>query len=229
MPWAPTGSRPWSSPGQAHRRPRDSISRGLPPIPSWPTSPRLDRLKFFMAPTTYISDGDLVHLRHLSRLEAINLHATAVKGPGLVHLRGLTRLKTLVMASVPVGDEDLGHLANLDALEVLWLDSPRITDAGLAHLAGLTNLHHLLLNRARITEAGLVQLRVEAARRHRPPRNPHRESAPLLNFADLEAINVQKSPIDDAGLAPIAGLGVLRMSGWGTRGSPMGGSPTSAG
>jgi hypothetical protein len=77
---------------------------------------------------------------------------------GLVHLRGLSKLEALYLPYTQVTDSELRHLAGLSNLKNLSLTGTKVTDAGLVHLKGLTNLTYLVLAVTQVTDAGAAEL-----------------------------------------------------------------------
>jgi hypothetical protein len=84
-----------------------------------------------------VGDGDVRHLKVLSKLEFLSLNGMDVTDAGLQQVQGLAELETL------------------------YLSSPQITDDGLEHLMALTNLKFLLLGCSQVTDEGVKRLQQE--------------------------------------------------------------------
>ena len=91
--------------------------------------PQLRSLKLF-----YETDGGLSLLKHMDKLETLELPGNSITDAGLVHLKGVT------------------------GLQELNLNMTKITDAGLVHLKDLTKLKRLRLHLTDVTGAGVADL-----------------------------------------------------------------------
>jgi Leucine-rich repeat (LRR) protein len=173
---------------------------------------RLEDLQIREAPG--ITDAGLVHLEGLTRLRQLVLDKTSVQGPGLKSLAGLTRLEVLQTSCAPT-DEDVAPLRGLVSLRYLAFSGTRLTDRGLAHLKGLTTLKGLLLvgDPSRdITSAGLVHLQgMRQLERLSLSGTSVTNLEPLSRLSQLTGIDLDDTPIDDEGLAVIAGLPRLEL------------------
>lgn len=200
---------------------------------------RLDRLKTLDLMAWKLDDATLAHLRGFGRLEELDLSwchdltdagiaplgglrrlrrlrlplsPGRIKGPGLASLRGLDRLEALEMGGIAPGDDDLAHLAGLASLRYLVVAGDRLTDRGLVHLGGLVRLEGLKLegHPAEITAAGLAHLsglrRLEGLILHD---SCVKSLGPLGRLDRLKVLDVSGAPIDDDGLAAVAGLRAL--------------------
>jgi hypothetical protein len=138
---------------------------------------------------TEIGDAGLVVLRSFSKLDELNLDATAVTGAGLQHLP--RTLRTLILGNTYV--EGPGF-PSMPALEQLVLQGAPVSDHGLEAICrAAPSLRHLNLGESDVTSAGLAALR----------------SSPGLTYLDLAATD-----IDDGGLSvlpSLKGLTFLRL------------------
>jgi hypothetical protein len=105
------------------------------------------------------SDGDLLHVGNLSRLERLNLHGAPVTDVGLASLQGLAHLQVLDLDETQVTDDGLIYLKGMASLKCLGLSKTGVTDVGLDHLKGLQSLRELILYDGRITAAGIAEFR----------------------------------------------------------------------
>lgn len=109
-----------------------------------------------------ITDTGITHLRHLSKLESMNLDGTSVTGAGLSELQELSRLRFLFLGSTGITGRDLVHLKHLPNLRGLWLNHTKINDDDLEllknHVASLSGLEILHLAATEITDNGLIHL-----------------------------------------------------------------------
>ncbi|HMF12884.1 MAG TPA: hypothetical protein VKE94_11275, partial [Gemmataceae bacterium] len=139
---------------------RDHVERARSHAPEW-----IPHIKFFPEISSLnlaeaaIGDAELVVLRHLDRLETLNVSGTRLRGPGLGSLARPSRLETLDISATDVDDEALARLGSLTGLRRLVLDHTRVTDAGLKHLARLPNLRELSVSNTQITAEGLEEMR----------------------------------------------------------------------
>ena len=104
-----------------------------------------------------IVDADLLYLRDLPDLEAINLHES--------------HFSVGNYARVDLTDGALKHVASLRRLRQLDVSGSRITDAGLPQLYGLQQLEELHISMTHVTDSGLRKLQLQLPRtkviRHR--------------------------------------------------------------
>jgi hypothetical protein len=134
-----------------------------------------------------LRDGDLAHLKHLTKLRELHFGRDTLSGPDgprrfdflsncrrleelcaphshfgdadLEHLRRARNLRILLLNNTLVGDDGLAHLKRLTKLEMLELSRTKVTDAGLAHLGSLSKLTYLGLIDDNVTDAGLDHLK----------------------------------------------------------------------
>jgi hypothetical protein len=105
------------------------------------------------------ADAQLVHIRRLTRLEALVCQGAGLTDAGLRDLSELWEMKDLALNSPHITDRGLVHLAGLRELESLDITGARVTDAGLIHLKGLTNLKRLTLTHTKVTQSGVDELK----------------------------------------------------------------------
>jgi internalin A len=95
--------------------------------------------------THQLSDAELIHISHLSRLEELDLHRSPVTDAGLAHLEGLADLQSLHLFHTGVSDGGLVHLRGLARLRNLSIENTKVTDAGVRELQ--TALPKLIISR----------------------------------------------------------------------------------
>lgn len=158
-----------------------------------------------------LSDAGLAHLRALDELSSIVFSPNAkVTRAGLENLKSLPRLERLIFYDLPLTDDDLVPLGQLTGLVSLHNDNPRITDAGLGHLSGLVNMRDLNLSRTQITGAGLSHLRAMTGLTYLTLNQTRVDTLePIRHLSRLTNLVLIDTPIDDAGLAPVAGFAAL--------------------
>ena len=105
---------------------------------------------------TRVTDGGLVYLKELTRLQELRLNHTPIGDAGLAHLGGLIELEVLQLADTQITDAGLKYLRGMSELQSLDLADTRVTQVGLAHLVGLTNLEDLDLRDTQITVATIA-------------------------------------------------------------------------
>ena len=156
---------------------------------------------------TEVTDAGCIHLRRLTNLKDLDLSFSQVSGGGLVNLVGLSRLEKLSLHELSIEDADLRHLSGLKLLKKLQFNSKAITDDGLIHLRGLTNLTHLMMFSPKITTKGLKNLRGMTGLSYLGLSFTGVDSlAPVSRLSKLSDLDLNDTPIDDAGLAPIEKL-----------------------
>jgi hypothetical protein len=152
---------------------------------------RVKELRIF--PEGSLTDGGMIHLRALTRLERLSLlpggSPPRITGAWLQNLTGLSRLRYLSIRGIPVTDDDLQALAGLGSLKDLDLSSTRITGAGLSRLVGLDSLESLTLDGTAITDEGM--------------RN-------LMTIPSLVTLSLNWTRVTEAGLWHLVGLKRLK-------------------
>jgi hypothetical protein len=102
------------------------------------------------------TDGAIVQIGHLTQLERLQLVVGFVSDGELAHLKGLTKLSNLCLSNV--SDAGLAHLKGLTKLTDLFLLDTQVTDAGLMHLKGLTSLRNLGIGGTKVTDSEVKEL-----------------------------------------------------------------------
>jgi internalin A len=178
---------------------------------------RLPHLEEVILVDCRVTDAGLAHLTGLSRLKSLDLRiAPRGKGVSLVPLEGLARLEKLDLRGLSLADANLVHLAGLTRLKEINLSQTPITDAELVHLRDLKGLRSLMLDQCCITSEGLLslgglnRLEVLALSRTRVT-----TLEPLRHLTGLKDLSLFKTPIADAGLAPVARFAALEKLGLG--------------
>ena len=93
------------------------------------------------------------------------------------------------------------------AWSIFNLAGPFLTDAGLVSLNTLTRLETLKLSESQVTSAGLVHLGRMVRLEFLILDNTRvADLSPLRPLSGLRRLSLQGTPVDDAGLAPIADL-----------------------
>ena len=88
----------------------------------------------------------------------------------------------------------------------LQLHDPRITDAGLVSLKDMTRLKYLALSGTQVSGAGLKSLRaMTGLKTLNLGRTRVDDLSPIGHLTLLTNLDLSQTPIDDKGLAPIAG------------------------
>jgi internalin A len=169
---------------------------------------RLTQLERLQLVGRFFSDGELSHLKGLTKLS--NLCLSNVSDAGLARLKGLTKLKILIISGTQVTDAGLAHLKGLTNLKCLQLDGTQVTDAGLAHLEGLTKLTHLTLGATQVTDAGLAHLKgltnLTLLFLLEDTQVSDAGLAHLKGLTRLSSLDLQGTHVTDAGLAHLKGL-----------------------
>jgi hypothetical protein len=134
----------------------NDISGGNPWAPQWLLD--LVGVDFFGHVTSVWlqpapTDEAIVEVGVLTQLERLQLVGRFISDGELAHLKGLTKLSNLCLYAV--SDAGMAHLTGLTKLKILMISGPQVTDAGLAHLKGLSNLTCLQLSSTPVTDAGL--------------------------------------------------------------------------
>ena len=158
---------------------------------------KLKRLKFLDLSAPRISNVGLASIASLTALESLILEASRVTFTGLNQLNTLTNLQQVQLAGVQADRVplDLSHLTRLQEFSVIKRspkDDPLSTecwrDVDLRWVSALTNLHRLWGIEG-IGDRGM---------RH------------LANLNSMEWLDIDGSPVTDAGLASLIGMTKLK-------------------
>lgn len=106
-----------------------------------------------------ITDGGLVYLSNMTRLESLDLTGCQITGRGLAALRNLKRLKRLSLGWTQVDDAGLEVIGGFPLPESLEIYPTKITNAGLVHLRGLTNVRRLWASDNAVRRAAIDELK----------------------------------------------------------------------
>jgi hypothetical protein len=79
--------------------------------------------------------------------------------PGLVHLKHLTGLQELDLSSTRITDAGLVHLEQLTGLQTLGLRDTEVSVGGLVHLKPLVNLRFVDLSLTKVDDFAAQDLR----------------------------------------------------------------------
>jgi hypothetical protein len=173
----------------------------------------LTKLEYLSLDGTRITDAGLVHVKGLTNLKYLYLDGTRVTDVGLEPLKGLTKLKHLFLSDTQLTDAGLADLKGLTKLEYLYLDGTRITDAGLVHLKGLTKLEYLQLFGTPVTDAGLEHLTRLSKLEYLRLDDTEVTDAGLVDLkglSNLEHLDLSHTQVTDAGLVHLKGLTRLK-------------------
>lgn len=118
--------------------------------------PNLQTLNVFCV--LRITDGDILVLKEMVKLEYLNLSYTSVTDWGLAQLTSLTALKTLNLYCCDITDQGVESLSHFPNLQHLQLSGVKITDAGMPSLTRIKQLHTLKLSYVQVSDLGLQTL-----------------------------------------------------------------------
>ncbi|MBL4576932.1 MAG: hypothetical protein JKX74_00590, partial [Flavobacteriales bacterium] len=116
----------------------------------------LINLKVLFLNNTQVTNGCMVHLRKMAKLENLVLSATQVDDSGLEFVAEMTNLTQLGLNSNRITNRGLDHIKGMKRLTKLGLLGTEIDDKGLALLHDLKNLRRIELTSTRVTAAGVV-------------------------------------------------------------------------
>ena len=136
----------------------------------------------------HVKDGDLVHVRGLTHLVALDLTGTSITDRGMVHLKAIKNLEVLHLGP-RTGDDALAQLKHLKNIRHLTVGR-RTTDAGLAHVSHFADLRELVAGRTRISGAGLAHLK---------------------SLVHLHTLRLRESPLKDGGLVHLRGMKLRKL------------------
>lgn len=119
---------------------------------------QLRRLQVTASP--HITDEGVAHLKGLSELTDLKLHAAALTDRAVQHLADLGNLESVELSPIDLTDVGLAMIAEWQFVESLTIDAPQVTNDGILVLAALTRLRRLNIRDARrVTPRGVDQLK----------------------------------------------------------------------
>jgi CxxC motif-containing protein (DUF1111 family) len=158
---------------------------------------------------TQVTDAGLARLKGLTKLRQLDLGINVLTDAGLAHLRGLSQLRALNLRFTLISDAGLAHLRDLPQLQVLKLDGTEVTAEGLKHLRELTRLQELDLSATKVTDAGLVHLQGLTELRElvlTSTRVGDSGLRHLKGLTELQRLGLNSTRMGDAGLDHVRGL-----------------------
>jgi len=105
-----------------------------------------------------VSDEDLIYLKNLPNLKALNVHQEPITDEGLKSLLDCKNLTWLDVGSSQISEEGLNYIVQMKQLRTLDIGCLQITDGGVAKLKALKDLRELDLGYTLITDEGLKRL-----------------------------------------------------------------------
>jgi len=153
------------------------------------------------------TDFNLLSELAVDAVDIIDFNNTKVSDSDLRHIRHLTRLKGLALWETDLGDEALKHIANFVQLRWLDLGDTRISNAGLGMLKGLTSLEDLSLLNTEIGDLGIEQLESLPCLKRLDLMNTRVSDASvptLKRFTSLKYLRIYESRISESGYVEIA-------------------------
>jgi len=163
---------------------------------------------FASAAIESLPNNGVAPFRALLGLFTTDFSPPVFDGANFKYLENLTRLEQLNFPGmISVTDADLTYLSRLTALSMLELHDPRITDAGLASLKNMTKLNFLSLLGTRVSATGLKNLHAMTALKTLLLGGTRVDDLSTIGHLTLLTnLDLNNTPIDDKGLAPIVGL-----------------------
>jgi beta-lactamase regulating signal transducer with metallopeptidase domain/Leucine-rich repeat (LRR) protein len=157
-----------------------------------------------------ITDTGLKYLKDVRGLQSLKLLSKQITGVGLSYLQDLTALRRLCLWTNKITDADLENFKWPTKLQSLALTGYPITDEGLARISGLTGLQNLEFYNAQITDDGLEHLQRLTELRSLRLTGPQFTDGGLVHLKGLTALQVLylgwNSQITDAGVAHLRNL-----------------------
>ena len=140
---------------------------------------------------TNFLDEDLVHLKNLTGLIALDISSTMqIHGSGFEHLTNFKNLKQLDCFNSNISDIALKYISKMSSLERISFYWTQIKGPGLVHLKNLNSLKELSLSKTLITDDSFV---------------------PLKDITWLTKLELYDTRIGDNGLAVLEGMTSLEI------------------
>lgn len=124
----------------------------------WAHVGKCRNLKYLTAHSADLRDGDVAHIRHLTRLELLSLSASQIGPETLRTMASLPRLMNLYLTNVTFADGSLAALGNATSLEHLFANGCELSDSDAQGLANSPRLRVLMATQSVLSDRGLISL-----------------------------------------------------------------------
>lgn len=160
-----------------------------------------------------IDDYFMSQIRYLTGLEALFISQSTLTPRGINYIRNFKQLRALVIPDY-IQSKELEMLGELTLLEYLNFGGPTVNDEKMPVIGKLTWLTQLSIGGSEVS-AGLVHLKnlkslrylnLNALRSH----TLDRDLVHIAGLTDLEDLDIQDAPVNDAGLVHLSKLHKLR-------------------
>jgi len=160
-----------------------------------------------------IDDYFMSQIRHLTGLEALFISQSTLTPRGINYIRNFKQLRAIVMPDYILSKE-LELLGELTLLEYLNFGGPMVNDEKLSIIGKLTWLTQLSIGGSEVS-AGLAHLKDLKSLRYLSLAalrnlNLDRDLSYITALTDLEELDLQDAPVNDAGLSHLSKLQKLR-------------------
>lgn len=160
-----------------------------------------------------VGDYLLSQIAHLSGLEVLFFHESNLTPKGLKYIKNFKNLKALAIPDY-VQSKELALLQELPALEYLNFCGLMVNDEKLSIIGKLTWITQLSIGGSEVS-AGLANLKNFKSLRYLSLAalrnlNLDRDLSYITALTDLEELDLQDSPVNDAGLSHLSNLQKLR-------------------
>jgi hypothetical protein len=160
-----------------------------------------------------VSDGGLVQIQGLTRLQALDLSLTWISSFGVNYIRSLTSLQALSVGMTNIDDVGLGVLSELTSLQYINLQDTQVSNGGMSHLHTLPELRSLVLNGTHIDSDGVQILHSNTNLRELYLSGTKVDNDAILylrNINSLETLDISHSLIDDGAIAYLQDITTLK-------------------
>lgn len=162
---------------------------------------------------TRINDQTLADISNSKSLQFLSIEGTPTSDVGVRSLTKLPELEFLALGSPQIGEVGLLALADAKKLRELHLDLSFVTDRVLRRIGALERLELLSIRRTRVTTQGLRLLKSDSLK------TLHLDGTSIQDgglekiaerLPNLEVLSIEKTQIDDDGIANLSGCKKLR-------------------
>jgi hypothetical protein len=160
-----------------------------------------------------IDDYFMSQIRHLTGLEVLFINQSTLTPRGINYIRNFKQLKALVIPDY-IQSKELEQLQELPLLEYLNFGGPMVNDEKLSIIGKLTWLTQLSIGGSEVS-AGLANLKNFKSLRYLSLTalrnlNLDRDLSYITALTDLEELELEDAPVNDAGLVHLSKLQKLR-------------------
>lgn len=173
---------------------------------------KLPSLRRLQLEGTAVGDKGCESIGKVSSLEELTLSGGNISDVGMARLANLTQLKRLVINGTQIGLAGWEIIGQMPALEEIWIHESGLNDEGMEAMCNASTLRKLHMRNTAITDRGLHAFRKLEVLEELNISYCRVTCEGLLGVVkgnglkNLVKMSVQRTPLNDKGVAAIAGM-----------------------